>query len=133
MMRGIGNGGLRQIAMRQPVHGAFAQGFAFGRAAGPAKGDRGVDAPGTDLFGEPVVLAGLYVDMDVFHVLSEPAKCRWHHVIEEILRQAEPHGGLACRSANRERGFVIQRDDTPGVGDESLARFGRHEAAIFAP
>ena len=86
-----------------------------------------------DLIGEPVVLPGLHVDMDVFHVLSEPAKCRGHHVIEEILRPAEPHGGLARRRANRERGFVIQRDDTPGIGDESLARFGRHEAAIFAP
>jgi hypothetical protein len=57
-------------------------------------------------------------------VLPELPERGRHHVVEEILRQAEAHRSCRFRGAKLQRGLVVQGDDAARIGDEGFARLG---------
>jgi hypothetical protein len=54
------------------------------------------------------------------------------HVLGEVLRQAEPDRRRRARPQRR-RGLVVERDDAPRIGEQRIARLGRHQAAAALP
>ncbi len=114
------------------MHGELAQNLALVIGAGLEKGDGDIKTTVADFFGKIVVLAGADLHMDVFMRTGKGLERRRHHVVEEILGEAEADGRRRRGRAERKGGFVVEGNDAAGIGDEGLAGFGRHQTAALA-